>query len=151
MKFNKATQKQYQQASDGIHPAVVADIQDLGVVQTKFGLKPKVQVTYLIGDERDEKEMPLRASQFLVNSIHEKANLFNLILTLTGAEPTDDFDSEELIGLQCRIRTRRYTNRKGLIYAGVNRVFPANGDAEVAIPLDFVRAGERRNNGQATS
>lgn len=151
MKFNKPKQKQYQQASDGIHPAVLADIEDLGEVQTKFGTKSKICLTYLIGDEWDAEGKPIRVSQFLVNSIHPKSNLYNLILTLTGAEPNDDFDSEDLIGLQCRIRTHRYTNRKGLVYAGVNRVFPANGGAEVQIPLDFARADERRTDGRAAA
>lgn len=145
MKFKKPKQKQYQQASDGIHPSVLADVDDLGEVHGQFGLKPKVRLTYLVGDERDAEGKPIQVSQFLVNSLHPKANLYNLILTLTGTEPTDDFDSEDLIGLQCRVKTLRYTNRKGLVYAGVNRVFPANGDAEVAIPLDFVRGSERKN------
>jgi hypothetical protein len=145
MKFKKPKPKQYQQASDGIHPAVLADLQDIGEKQTQFGTKPKIWLTYLTGDEQDAEGKPIRVSQYLVNSIHPKANLYNLILTLTGTEPTDDFDSEDLIGRQCRVKTLRYTNRKGLVYAGVNRVFPANGDPEVAIPLDFVRANERKN------
>jgi hypothetical protein len=134
-----------QQASDGWHNAVCADVVDVGTKQTKFGPKQKLKVVLVI-DERDQAGQPIRVDDFYNVSIHEKSKLYGTARTLTGTDPdaAGEFDTDSMIGRQCQIKTARHTTSKGVAFANVTDITPPPAGApRVAIPLDFVRAKDR--------
>jgi hypothetical protein len=135
-----------QQASNGTHNAVCADVVDVGVKPTKFGPKPKLKIVYLI-EERDQVGQPIRVDDYYNASIHEKAKLYGTVKTLTGTYPKVDaageFDTDSMIGRQCQIKTAQRVTSKGTFANITDITPPPKGAPRVAIPLDFVRAKDR--------
>lgn len=136
-----------QQASDGSHNAVCADVVDVGVKPTKFGPRQKLKIVYLI-DERDQAGQPIRVDDFYNASIHEKSDLYGTVKTLTGTDPKLDaageFDTDSIIGRLCQIKTAQRVTSKGVFANVVDITPPPAGAPRVAIPLDFVRAKDRQ-------
>src|SRR5262249_44848262 len=138
MKIERPVAKQFAQASNGEHIAVLADIIDLGVVNSKFGAKPKLQLVFLI-DEKDEEGELIRVSHFVNKSWWETSNLAKCIEALSDGALVDD--TEELIGACCRIMTKQYTHpTTGKVYANILDIYGMKpGTPKLKIPLDFVR------------
>ena len=149
MKIKRPEAKEYQQASDGSHSAVVADVIDLGLVHSQFGDKEKLQTVYLI-NELDSEGQPIRVSDFCTVSLDERSKLTSRINVLVpGAAELDEFDTEQLIGKRCQIITEQYTNPKtGKTFANVISMKPLPASSpKVSIPLGFVRAKDAEKKG----
>src|SRR6185503_7841215 len=87
----------YEPVSEGVHSAVLADIIDLGKVQTAFGEKDKVRFVWLT-DEADENGRTKRISKSYTKSLHEKANLRKDVEKIIGKPlgSATSFDVERL-------------------------------------------------------
>src|SRR5579859_1926505 len=75
-----------QQASDGWHNSVCADVVELGIKETQYGPKQKLKIVHLI-DERDAAGQPIRVDDFYNVSIHDSSKLSKAARTITGDEP----------------------------------------------------------------
>jgi hypothetical protein len=134
-----------QQASDGWHTAVTYGVEDLGNQPTPFGPKPKLKVKFLT-DERDQEGRLIGIDAKYTATAHESGNLWRDYVRLTGTQPklnaNGEFDTDSLIGINCRIRTERRTTTKG-VFANIKDMTPLPpGAARVAIPLEFSRANQ---------
>jgi hypothetical protein len=138
--------KSYELLTENIHPAVLADIVDLGQVATKFGLKPKVRLVW-ITSELDKEQKSKRAFETYTLSLHEKAGLRKRLNQLGVVIPaTGEFEMDQLIGLNTRlvIQHNVATDGSGEIYANVASVMkPVAGSAPMKVPADFVRAQDK--------
>ena len=96
----RPVKKQFQQASDGLHAGVLADVEDLGVQINPFDgeQKHKVRLIYLVDELDSETGQPLQISQFCTLSLHEKAILYQVFKALTGSYPVEDQEIDDLIG-----------------------------------------------------
>lgn len=153
MKIRKPENRDYQQASDGWHPAVVADVVELGIVHSQYGDKEKLQIVFLV-DELDSEREPVRVMDFVTVSLHESSKLSSRVNALMpGATNLAELDTEDLIGRRCLILTERYTSPKnGKTFANVQAVKPLSSSSpKISIPLGFVRAKDAAKKGNAKS
>ncbi len=148
----KKVKKQYPQSADGIHAAVLVDVEDLGERSTQWGTKHKVRLCFMT-EELDPEGQPIFVSDFPVLSLDERARLHAIVTALTGVAPEDDVDLDTLIGRRCQLNIKQSTGADGLVYANVRQVLPPNPrDPILAVPIDFVRAKDRKKskpNGKA--
>jgi hypothetical protein len=134
-------------ASNGWHSAVVAEIQDLGTKQTKWGPREKLALRYLV-DEKDESGKPIQVKQQFTASIEPSSNFFKTVTALTGQEPGDTYNTNALQGLFCEIQTTQRTTPQGLVFANVTDVRPLDkGKPRVAIPLNTQPVAAIKPNG----
>lgn len=154
---------------DGVFPAVLADIRDMGMRESTWNgetkMKHKVLFVFLtdevFGSEVEDPvtgEMvevpeflvgrPRAVSQMFTMSLHENAALRKFIKQWFGRDLPDEeikkgFDLESLIGRQCQLNIG-IDERNGRHYANINAVMKlGRGQAGPEIPEDYVRFKDR--------
>lgn len=141
--------KDYEPVSEGVHAAVLADIVDLGPVQTAFGIKDKVQFTWLT-DEADEDGKTKYLFKRYTKSLHEKSNLRKDVEKILGRPlgQTEQFDLESLLGQnnQLVVQHNEAPDGSGKVYANIVGIMKPK--AKLAIPQDFQRKKDREPQGQ---
>ena len=122
---------------EGQYLAVVADVVDLGPVATNFGVKARVQITWLL-DAFDSEGNQFRIAEFFNKSLHEKASLRKRIKSITGIDPTGTFDMETMLGTNSLIVIEHNEGDKRT-YANVVAVLKAPKGRRLEVPADFER------------
>lgn len=146
--------KIYEKPDSGSFVGVIADIVDLGPVGTKFGIKNKVRVVWVLGKAdgsgyaNDSEGNPFRVMSSVNATMNEKSDLFKLVRSVLGAAPPVPYDVELLIGKSNMLFVVReadatdpkkeYANVKGIV------ALPANVPA-LAIPATFVRNKDKKD------
>lgn len=130
--------KDFEVLPEGVYPAVLADIVDLGVVDTAFGPKEKVRFVWLTS-EVDSEGRTFRAFQTFTKSLHEKATMTKTVKQLVKVPTTGSFDLESLLGSQARLVIQHGEGKEGKIYANVSSLLKPVAGAKVDIPADFER------------
>jgi len=147
----------FEPVSEGIHAAVLADIVDLGVIETGFGPKEKVQFVWLT-DEADENGRTKYLFKRYTKSLHEKASLRKDFIKIAGRDLTAEeiksgrVDIEaELLGKQNQLLVEHSEGREGKVFANVQAIMKSKPGAKVAIPSDFQRKKDRPANSNGPS
>ena len=100
----KPTGKTFELPSEGTVQAVIAEVKDLGMLDTVYnGIAKKtrkIQIRYQLA-ELDTDGQPKRVYERLTLSLHEKSQLYKRIKGLYGKEPPATFDVEKLVGFNC--------------------------------------------------
>jgi len=136
-------QKDWELPEDGQYRAVIVDVIDLGEVQTGFGVKPKVQIKWML-DAFNSEGFPFYASSFYTASLHEKANLRKALKSILGADVSGQFDLEELLGINNQLVIQQNTPAGGeKTYANIVAILKAPKGKRLEIPADFVRKSEK--------
>jgi hypothetical protein len=139
----KLSRNKHPQASNGLHLAVLADVEDMGIQNTVYGEKRNLRLTFLV-DEKDPHGDPLRVTDITTASYHPDSKLTGYVCALLGDEPGDDVETEDLINRCCRLTTELKANSKGKLYARIIAKEPLRpGERGPAIPLTFQRAETR--------
>lgn len=121
---------QYPPAPEGNYPAVCVDFIDLGDVQKKaWGDPDKMVLKHMceVHWELDEID-PKTGERFLAKqeykvSLHEKANLYAVLLSWGGRAATlPGFDTDTLIGKPCLVQITHNLGRQGQVFANVAQV-----------------------------
>lgn len=134
-------QKEWERPEDGQYLGVIVDVIDLGEVQTGFGLKPKVQIKWMLDAFNAEGE-PFQVSAFYTASLHEKANLRKALKSILGADVSGQFDLEELLGINNQlVITTTESGEK--TYTNIVAILKAPKGKRLAIPDDFQRKSEK--------
>ncbi len=144
--------KDYEPVSEGVHSAVLADIVDLGNVQTDFGEKHKIQFVYLT-DEADEGGRTKYLFERFTASLHEKASLRKRVKGILGRDlnaSEKNFDVETLIGLPVKAMVAHSESNDGKIYANIVSLKP-DPKGTVTIPADFQRKQDRPSDGKTVA
>jgi hypothetical protein len=136
-------QKDWERPEDGTYVGVIADVIDLGEVQTGFGVKPKVQIMWLL-DAFDSENRQHRVSSFYTASLHEKANLRKALKSILGADVSGQFDLEELLGINNQLVLQN-TESGEKTYTNVIAILKAPKGPRMEIPEDFVRKSEKED------
>lgn len=139
----------FEPVSEGIHAAVLADIVDLGIVETGFGPKEKVQFVWLT-DEADENGRTKYLFKRYTKSLHEKSSLRKDFLKIAGRDLTQEevksgsVDIEaELLGKQNQLLVEHSEGREGKIFANVQAIMKPKAGTKVAVPSDFTRKKDK--------
>ena len=139
----------YSSAPEGLHPAVCVDVIDLGLVQTEWGEKYRVELRWELDqvDPESEKGRPYMVTAKFTNSLHEKSRLRPMLEAWRGRKFTGDeldgFDLEKLLGVNCQVQVIHNITDKGT-YANVQAVVPApRGGVRLSPSKDYVRVCDR--------
>ena len=136
-------QKEFEHPEDGQYLGVIADVIDLGEVETGFGVKPRVRIVYLL-DANDSEGNPFRVVSTYTASLHEKANLRKALKSILGADVSGQFDLEELLGINNQLVVTT-TEKDDKVYTNIVAILKApKGSPRMAIPDDFVRYQDKQ-------
>src|SRR5580765_7222749 len=139
----KLSRNKHLQASNGLHLAVLADVEDMGIQNSVYGQKHNLRLVFLV-DEKDTQGEPLRVTDICTASSHPDSKLTKYARALLAGDPGDDLETEDLLGRCCWLETELKPNTKGKPYAHVVNSTPLRGDEPgLAIPLTFQRAENR--------
>lgn len=136
--------KQYKPAPDGIWDATCVDVLDLGEVQTQFGLKEQVRVTWELDVLTDEDRRHLLSKTYS-KSLADKSTLLKDLLSWTGGltdKELDSLDLESFIGRPCRLLVVHKPGKEGKIFANVDRVLKP-GDEKIEASGSYTRIKDR--------
>lgn len=141
------SKKKFEIISEGNQPAVLADIANLGLVETDFGKKPQVRLVFIL-EELDTEGRQKRAFITANVSFNEKAKLRKFVLQLLRAKgETLDPEAksvklEPFVGDQVQL-VIGHEDGKEEPYAKILSIMkPAKGQ-DVQIPEDFKRKEEK--------
>lgn len=134
----------YELPNEGPQAAVLADVIDLGIVDSKFGKKHKVNFVWILA-EKDTQDKQKRVYERFTLSLNEKAGLRKR-LTQLGAKfdaKTKDFDVEQYVGTQATLVITYNDGDGGKKFANVLAAMKAT--QEVTLPEGFVRQCDRKD------
>lgn len=138
---------EYTPAPEGLRQAVCCDVVDLGVVESMYGPKHKIELRWQIEDTNpDNDNKPFMVTKRFTSSLHEKATLRSTLETWRGKkfsdEELDGFDIEKLIGVNCQVQII-HNITDDATYANVQAVVPAPRNAMMLRVRDYVRKVDR--------
>lgn len=155
--YARAPESKYPVAPEGLHAAVCCDVVDLGLVDTQFGQKHKVEIRWQLEEAIESAIGLVRpiVRQRFTNSLHEKAKLRGVLETWRGRKFTKDeltgFDLEKLLGVSCQIQVIHHITDEGQTFANVNAVIPlGKGMPKVRVETDYVRQQDRNQTSTVT-
>jgi hypothetical protein len=137
----KKMKKEFEVPDEGSYLAVVADVEHLPAQTTPWGVQKQVRVKWLLQQlGKDGKELSVIAT--FNESLDDRSKLFAAITDITGIAPGEQYDTENLIGLNCRLTIKPKKKLDGGLFPKVVAILrPAKGDPVLLIPAWFKRAG----------
>lgn len=134
-------------APEGLYQAVCVDAIDLGIVNTQWGDKPKVELRWQLDAENPDTGKRFEVRARYTASLNEKANLRKHLEMWRGRKFTNEelqgFDLEKLIGVNCQLQVIHNLSDEGKTYANVQAIVPLNPRVPKMVPLDYVRERDR--------
>jgi hypothetical protein len=142
-----AKRKEFFQVPEGLYQGVCVDVVDLGLQQTPWGAKPKIQIRWIL-DQEDEQNRSLMVTQLYTLSLDEKSTLRKHLEAWRGRKFTvqelDGFDVETLIGANCQIQIVHVLTQKGQTFASVQAVVPIGKTTlKMRVPSSYIRMKDR--------
>jgi hypothetical protein len=153
--------KEYEKPESGQYVGVVADVVDLGLVQGKFGLQPKLRIVWLLwggngqgglvpaidSEGRQHQVMRQMRSDKMDPKSNAKVHLYETAQSiLNGATPTVPFETETLIGRANTLFVQKEPGADGSVFANVKAIIPLPaGIVPPTIPATFVRQKDKQN------
>lgn len=148
-------------APDGVWPAVLVDVIDMGLWDTMDGQRQKFKLVFEIAEKMNDGR-PYVVSAIYTASLYERALLRPAVEALLGRplteQETRDFDLDTLIGNPCEVNIEHTVSRKdGKTYANVKNVmkvrkgaapFVASGNYKRKEPRDQQQRGTQRPAGR---
>lgn len=134
--------KDYPIASEGVALIVLADVEDIGMQETKNGFKPQVRLTWVVDEQDPEGNYFVIRRQF-TNSLHENALLYPVVKDMLGKIPPVPYDLELLIGKVnlgvIKHNVAESGRSAGKTFANIISVLTPKLGQTFAVPADFVR------------
>jgi len=132
--------KKYAVADEGEHLAVIADVIDIGEVETDRGPKARVRFVW-ITDQSDENGRPITTMMQFNKTLHENSLLRKTVKSILGKDPGETYDLETLIGRTNRI-VIEHSEHEGVTYGNITAILKSA--EKVEIPKDYMRAKDRK-------
>jgi hypothetical protein len=114
------------QKAEGTYPATIVDVAERKAVATAYGVKDKIAITYKV-----DGETPIR--RLYNDSLHPKSSLYALIKEVTGTEPPEEYDLEELVGSKCTVAVVHREDATGNVWENIDRVKRATRSGVVGL------------------
>jgi len=116
-----------QVATPGVKQAVLAEVYDLGEVETPFGVKDRCRFIYEINECRTGTNVPLIVMADYNKAWSKRSNLFKDVTSIVGRPLTSTeqlkFNAHSLIGVNCLL-TVVHRESKGVVYANIANISP---------------------------
>lgn len=136
----KTSNTEYEPAPEGTHLSVLADVTDLGKVETPWGTKSKVLLTWETEDTDSEGRRYRLFKRFNL-SLHEKSGLYQAVKSMLGVVPDGPFDLDTLIGTNSNLVVTHETNN-GKTYTRVAAILRVK-TRNLKVSSDFVRKQDK--------
>lgn len=107
----------------GMYGAAIADIEEAFEVETPWGEKDQLIVSF----ELDAPGGPFTLRKRYNRSIHEKSGFYKLVASVTGKPPSNEFDIDNLVGVDCRLVVTHAKDDNGNTWARIESVLPEEG------------------------
>lgn len=141
------TRKEFTPAPEGLHQAVCVDVVDLGLQDTPWGSKQKVDLRWQIDQQNEETGKPFLVTKRYTLSLNEKATLRQHLEAWRGKKFTQEelggFDLERLLGVNGQVQVVHNLADDGRVFANVQAVVPLGKGMTKIRPQDYVRVCER--------
>jgi hypothetical protein len=141
------TQGEFELVSKGLHPAVCCEYKDLGIVDTKYGKKPKGMWVFQVAETNDEgKRKEIRCKFNLSVGTTSKPSKVQKMMgkwrgrSYSTAElENGDVDPEKPVGLPCLIDIEHMTLDDGTEIHYVDSILPPSDvrlEPQNYVPVD---------------
>lgn len=134
-------------APEGLHQAVCVDVVDLGLKETQWGEKHKVEIRWQLEAENTDTGERFVVRAWYTLSLSEKAKLRQQLETWRGrkfsAEELKGFDLEKLIGANCQLQIVHNLSDEGKVYANVQAIVAHNPKVPKIAPQEYIREQDR--------
>lgn len=143
-----ASAKDFTPAPEGAHQAVCVDVVDLGVLETTWGPKHKLDIRWQISEDMEDGK-PFLVSKRYTASLNEKATLRHDLESWRGKAFTDaelmKFDVEVLIGVNCLLNVihKAGTKNPAKMFARIATVTPLVKGMTKIEARDYIREKDR--------
>lgn len=115
---------------EGGYAARIYSIVDIGMQETKFGLKQQIIITWELPSELSDEGLPHAISKFYTLSLNEKANLRKDLESMKGKIPAEKLEDPvfidnlftKLLGTTCQLSISQYKNKEGYNRNGIEGV-----------------------------
>lgn len=144
--------KEFPIPSEGTVLIVLADVQDLGVVQNEYyGSRKEVALSWVINEkDPDGNFFVIRRSY--TASVHEKSNLYADLRDMLGRNPKSSEDLESFLGhvnIGVIKQVKGTGKNEGKTFANIKAFLAAKPEDKFAVPADFVREKDGGKYGKA--
>ena len=143
----KDNRKDFTPAPEGLHQAVCVDVVDLGMQETQWGMRQKVELWWQIETDNPETQKPFEVRQRYTLSLNEKSTLRHHLEAWRGrkftAEELKGFDMEKLLGVNCQLQVVWNITDNGATFANVQAVVPLGKGMTKIQPREFIRHQDR--------
>lgn len=113
------TPNNFEIATEGVHDAELIEIKELGMVETPNGEREKVRFVYGL-DDIDSRGKNLLVFQSFNLTLHPSSFLSKAIYDLTGEEPGEEYELDDLLGIRCQLVLKHHRSEtSGKTYANV--------------------------------
>ena len=133
-------------APEGLHPAVCCDVVDLGLQDTPWGQKPKVQLRSQTSARDDSGRRFMVVKRYTL-TLHEKAELRRTVESWQGKKLTEaelgGFDVESFLDQTCQLQIVHTKGSDGRHYARVQAIVPPSNEARELSVEDYTRVIDR--------
>lgn len=137
--------RKYVPPPEGMRQACCVDVVDLGIVETNFGKKDSVRITWELDVDMDDGR-PFIISRRYAKSLHEKSSLHKDLKSWRGRAFTPEelagFDLEKLIGVPCQILVQ-HEERDGVPYGNIAAITKAEKTHWLKPSGKYVRVKDR--------
>jgi hypothetical protein len=110
------SKKIFELPSEGLHLAQITRVDDVGQVETSFGVKEKIRIIFTMLDEKGKDGTPLDAMISANKVLGEKSTLGKLLAELK-IPCGDTFDTDDLLSVKTQViishkegKDRNYAN-----------------------------------------
>jgi hypothetical protein len=103
------------QKAEGTYTATIIDVAERKAVATAYGVKDMIVITFKV-----DGETPIKRPYN--DSLHPKSSLYALIKEVTGHEPPEEYDLEELVGKTCTVAVVHREDAAGNVWENIDRV-----------------------------
>lgn len=139
--------KDFAPAPEGTHQAVCVDVIDLGLKETPWGPKRKIEIRWQIG-EAMENGKPFLINKRYTASLYEKAVLSHDLQAWRGKAFTEGelagFDVEAVVGANCLVSIVHKKDAKGRTWANVVSLAPLIKGMPKIAAKDYIRERDRQ-------
>lgn len=150
MKINLKETNAFKACPEGMYPAVCVDVIDLGLKEDTFQGKTKtvhkIRIAWQV-DELDDTGRRYFVSKTYNLSGHKKSNLRKDLEVWRGKpfanEGFDEFELEDLVGVNCQISVAHRLMPDGETWTMVQAIVPAAKGAPKMAPKEYIRKKDR--------
>lgn len=123
--------KEYPPAPCGLHPSVCVAVSEPEVIETAFGAKAVIKLTFEIGELRPDGKR-YRLNKTFAASLNPMSSLYQALDSWLGKVP-DAFEPSVVLKRRCLLVVSHQIGRDGRNYSRIEKIMPA----DPLLPLKF--------------